>query len=134
MSEHEIENTLDGEEVAVKESLKVKNLREELEDVEFDGPSFVLYAAQQAPFSLVGLVADGNNYLTQSIPVQPGARWIIVPLNPPPSDESEIWWAALTGVAIQGMAAILVMNGVKRLLGRKTSVGKGEVWSGSSIV
>jgi len=118
----------------MKESLKIANIRKALDTLEVDGLAFVLLAAQKAPFSLVGLVADGRNYLAQSIPVQPGEQVIVVPLIPPPRPESEIWWAALPGTAIAGLAAVLVQGGTKRLLGRKASVAKGEVWSGSSIV
>jgi len=118
----------------MKESLKIESIRAALDTLEVDGLAFVLFAAQKAPFSLVGLVADGRNYLAQSIPAQPGEQAIVVPLIPPPRRESEIWWAALPGTAIAGMAALLVQGGAKRLLGRKASVAKGEVWSGSSIV
>lgn len=118
----------------MKESLKVDNLRAALDTVEVEGMAFVLYSAQQAPFSLVGLVADGRNYIPQSIPVRPGERWIVVSLAPPPGAESEIWWAALPGASISGMAGLLVVGDVKRLLGRKAAVAKGEVWSASSII
>lgn len=116
-------------------SLKVDHIREDLDEVTFAGPAFVLYAAQKAPFSLVGLVADGKNYLPNgSVPVKKGERWIVVPLTPAPADDSEIWWGALAASANAGFAAILVQGQDKRLLGRKESIAKGEVWTGSSTV
>lgn len=120
--------------MALKESLKIENLREQLDGENFTGMTFVLAAGQKAPFTLVGLVAKGWNYLPAPIPVQPGQLWVSVPLNPPPPPNSEIWWAVLAGTGIAGMAAVLVAGASKRLLGRKASVARAEVWSGNSVV
>lgn len=118
----------------VHDALKIEKLREELEEQALSSPTFVIFAAISAPFTLVGLVADANNYLAQAIPVPPGQRWVAVPLNPAPSASSEIWWAALAGANIPGLAAVLVDGPTRRLIGRKNAVSRAEVWSGSSIV
>lgn len=118
-----------------KAALPIAEVREQLDKEQLAGPAFVIYAAQVAPFSLIGLAADGRNYLTQSIPVAPGQQFVAVPLNPAPATGSEIWWAVLPATNILGLAAVLIeASGRKRLLGRKNAVARAEVWSGSSIV
>jgi len=118
----------------VKKSLLIDTLRKQLEDVQVDGAAFVLYSAQVAPFSVVGLIADGINYAPTPIDVVPGERWIVVPLVPVPAQGSEIWWAALPGVTIPGLAAVLLIDGKERLLGRTESAPKGVPWTGARIV
>lgn len=120
--------------MALKKSLLIGNLRETLATEEFAEMTFVLAAGAKAPFTLVGLVANGRNYLPAPIPVQPGQSFVSVALNPAPPPNSEIWWAALAGATIPGMAAVLVNGASKRLIGRTASVARGAIWSSSSIV
>lgn len=120
--------------MAIKKSLLIDNLRETLANENFAGMTFVLAAGAKVPFTLVGLVANGHNYLPVPVPVQPGQAWVSVPLSPPPTPNTEIWWAALAGAAIPGMAVVLVDGATKRLLGRTASVARGAIWSSSSIV
>lgn len=118
----------------MKKALLIENLRKELENVEVEGSAFVIFSAQVAPFSLVGLIADGKNYLDAALPVKPGKKWIVVPLDSKPKKGSEIWWAVLPGVTIPGLAAVLIIDGKERLLKRTESAPKGVPWSDAKIV
>jgi hypothetical protein len=118
----------------VKKALLIENLRKELESIEVEGSAFVLFSAQVAPVSLVGLIADGKNYLEAALPMEPGKKWIVVPLDPTPRKGSEIWWAALPAVTIPGLAAVLIVAGKERLLKRTESAPRGVPWSDAKIV